>query len=664
MQPLKPLVRTARRRSRELRDRQPLLSVVVPFHESSTTLEACVDSLLAQTHSRLQVLLVDDGADPASRELARQLVRRDRRLHLLTQPHAGVGAARNLGAAKARGDFLAFCDADDRVPPQGYARLVGSLVESGSDLAVGALTLQDKGRHVQPSWLARSNARRQQQQTLLTSPDTVANHYAGARVFRTAFWRGRQLAFTTEADGGTDYSDVVTMVRALVAASSFDVVPAVTYHWHWRTDDRSLAQLALKDPRRVVDKVEAVRQAAELLVDSTGEDVQSAFFAGVLHNALADLVRGAMARDAEYWSALSGALARLTDLIPHETWQRVPVEDRVLTWLCAHDHREATEEYLLYAFDNPTGLPHEVVDGVPRVTLPVVDALADPRWDLTTVAEADLVCRTRLHALRWVSPHVLELTGLAFVEYLSAHVDTTTRLLLVNRTTGHVTALDTTEAPEVNANMWANRAHEDHDRHAFRVEVDAAQLPVPVGGREVLDVVVEHTAGGRTWRAGFQTRAVEGSAGLLEPAEVDGHTVNPIWRKYVGLTLAMRRGRPGPVPGPSARRTSRTCAASRVSWSSRATSRTTGRTASCGSPCTVLAAAPTGSPSSRPAAASRPGSAWSRTTGAWAARPCPPTATASWSRRPGTPTARSRTPRATRSCGVACRGAGRRASTT
>ena len=549
MQPLKPYLRPVIRRIRQARDRSPLLTVVVPFHESALTLAASVESLLGQTYERLEILLVDDGADEPSCEVARRLAATDRRIRIVQQAHQGVGAARNTGARAALGVFLAFCDADDTVPAQGYERMVRSLVESGSDLVIGALTLQERGRHQQPGWLARSNPRRRQGLTLGVAPEVVANHYVGPRVFRQSFWIEQSLVFDTTSD----YSDIVTMVRALVAASSFDVLPAVVYHWNWRTDGRSLVQRALRDPARVVDRVARVSDAGEVLVSSASGDVQSAFFAGVLHTTIADLVRAAVARDADYWSALSSEVKRLTDMIPPPTWRRVPVEDRIIAWLCSRDHRGATEEFLEYAFDNPTGFPHELVGDVPHVTLPVIDELEDAFEDVTAVAEDDLRYRTRLVSLRWTTPQVLELTGIAFVEYLSARVEgVNTHVLLVDRSTSREIRLKTEPAPEVNANLWATRAHEDHTRDAFRVEIDVTQLPAPVGSRERFDILVEHTVEGRSWRSSFHTRQVDGSAGLLEPSSFGELTATPAWAKFVGLSLLVRQGardgRDRPVP--------------------------------------------------------------------------------------------------------------------
>jgi len=118
----------------------PRLSVVVPFHAAVGQLGTCVDSLLAQTHPNLEIILVDDGSMDGSAEVAGRLAREHRNVRLVSQPHRGVGAARNAGVAHAKGRYLAFCDADDTVLAQGYERLAGALHASGSDIAIGSVT--------------------------------------------------------------------------------------------------------------------------------------------------------------------------------------------------------------------------------------------------------------------------------------------------------------------------------------------------------------------------------------------------------------------------------------------------------------------------------------------------------------------------------------------
>ncbi|MGS0999218.1 glycosyltransferase family 2 protein [Rhodanobacter sp. UC4451_H18] len=90
-----------------------LVSVVIPTFNRAYCLARTLDSVLAQTHAELEILLVDDGSTDETAELVRQRYGDEPRLHYITQPNAGVAAARNHGLRLARGEFVALLDSDD-----------------------------------------------------------------------------------------------------------------------------------------------------------------------------------------------------------------------------------------------------------------------------------------------------------------------------------------------------------------------------------------------------------------------------------------------------------------------------------------------------------------------------------------------------------------------
>lgn len=118
----------------------PVLSIIVPVYNTSGELEACLDSILAQEFRDFELILVDDGSTDRSPEICRGY--RDRepdRITFLSGPNRGVGAARNRGLDIARGEWIAFCDSDDRVNPALYCFLHQRAVEADADLSCCAL---------------------------------------------------------------------------------------------------------------------------------------------------------------------------------------------------------------------------------------------------------------------------------------------------------------------------------------------------------------------------------------------------------------------------------------------------------------------------------------------------------------------------------------------
>jgi CDP-glycerol glycerophosphotransferase len=519
------------------------LSVVVPFFDSADRLPICLDSLLAQTHPELQVVLVDDGSDDGSREIARRYVHEHPGVCLVEQGHQGVAAARDAGVERASGAYLAFCDADDEVPPAAYARLVGALHRSGSDLAVASVAIQDRGIYSEPAWARSSNERRRLGVGLEDVPQIMANVMPGTRVFRRSSWDRAGCSFAAAGDRG----DIVPMVRALLAARSFDVLPAVGYRWAWRSDGRSLLQRDLVDREQARERVASMRAASELLVDRGPELARQHFLAQVLH-AAADLVRAAAYQDEDYWQMLSRELGLLIAHAAPERLQHVPVMDRVTTWLCAHDDRGATEKFLEYAADNGDSFPYAVAGGRASITTPVRESLPTD-VDLTRVADADRRFRTRLTELGWETPGVLRLEGAALVEYTSG-ADRHLNLVLRERGSGKEVSLPTRALVSHDVNRWAARAYEDHSAAGFAARVDLASLVGDGAGRTTFDVQIRLEVDGLIRVGPFQSRRSGGSPGLLEISARDGLAGVPDWSEHQGLSLTVRPARDGDRASP------------------------------------------------------------------------------------------------------------------
>jgi len=91
-----------------------LVSVVMPCYKAEKTLEKSVTGVLNQTHSALELLLVLDGMGDATWELATRLASKDPRVRVIaSRKNRGVSRIRNLGIRLSKGDWIAFCDADD-----------------------------------------------------------------------------------------------------------------------------------------------------------------------------------------------------------------------------------------------------------------------------------------------------------------------------------------------------------------------------------------------------------------------------------------------------------------------------------------------------------------------------------------------------------------------
>lgn len=102
----------------------PTISVIVPVYNVEKYLRCCVDSILAQTFTDIEVLLVDDGSTDGSGAICDEYAEKDSRVRVFHKENGGVSSARNIGLDVATGKWIMFVDSDDKVVPQICERLL------------------------------------------------------------------------------------------------------------------------------------------------------------------------------------------------------------------------------------------------------------------------------------------------------------------------------------------------------------------------------------------------------------------------------------------------------------------------------------------------------------------------------------------------------------
>lgn len=138
-----------------------MISIITPYYNAKATLAACIESVLVQSFSDWELILVGDGGTDGSDDVAAHYCGQDPRIRRYSADGTGVSTARNMGLDKAEGKFITFLDADDRLSPGYLEALVSLMAEKGADIAgcgflkftepsdiVTAQTEDDTAKHV------------------------------------------------------------------------------------------------------------------------------------------------------------------------------------------------------------------------------------------------------------------------------------------------------------------------------------------------------------------------------------------------------------------------------------------------------------------------------------------------------------------------------------
>jgi glycosyltransferase involved in cell wall biosynthesis len=113
-----------------------MISIIVPVYNSEKTLERCMESLINQTYSDIEILLVIDGPTDSSLDIGRTYEKKDSRVKVILKENEGVSKARNTGLTLAKGEYIQFVDSDDYISPKMCEKLIKNVENTGAQMVL------------------------------------------------------------------------------------------------------------------------------------------------------------------------------------------------------------------------------------------------------------------------------------------------------------------------------------------------------------------------------------------------------------------------------------------------------------------------------------------------------------------------------------------------
>ena len=138
-------------------ENKPALSIIVPLYNAEKFIDRCMSSILAQTMTDYEVILVNDGSTDRSGELCRSYQARDERIIYIEKENGGAGSARNRGIEAARGEYLAFPDVDDWFSPKMYSELYDLAKNGNYDVVFSGVDYYKQGENGEPVFSRTQN---------------------------------------------------------------------------------------------------------------------------------------------------------------------------------------------------------------------------------------------------------------------------------------------------------------------------------------------------------------------------------------------------------------------------------------------------------------------------------------------------------------------------
>lgn len=255
----------------------PKVSVIIPAYNAAATLPRMLDAIKAQTFENFEVVVINDGSKDDTQSVLEQYQSEDSRIRVFRQENQGVSAARNYGLDVARGDYIAFFDADDEVPENALNDLYHAAREHMADLVIGRHTIQ----YMTEDYMPKSS------RSLSNETDIPKYHKSLCwnftlcnKLFRRSLIEEFQLRF----NGTKHAEDGLFIFRYIQKAEKITGCPSIVYKYvknsFW--EDASLSQKAnsssFKDLRRNLMEIIQVidEESAESLNEVNASDATQA----------------------------------------------------------------------------------------------------------------------------------------------------------------------------------------------------------------------------------------------------------------------------------------------------------------------------------------------------------------------------------------------------
>lgn len=212
------------------------ISVVIPVYNAAAFLERCLDSVLKQTWTDFEVLLINDGSTDASEEIGKLYSKKDKRISLFSQKNAGPSAARNLGMDKANGRFVVFIDADDYVDPEFLKAFFMPGPDPADGVVIQGYTRLFKNGRKETNTLPLKIWRQKEFSELFETAKIIRKYpFIWTKMFSMEIIRKNKLRFDTEIKFGEDlifFLDFMPFVSRIYTTN--------TSYYHYQYVPRSL----------------------------------------------------------------------------------------------------------------------------------------------------------------------------------------------------------------------------------------------------------------------------------------------------------------------------------------------------------------------------------------------------------------------------------------
>ena len=226
------------------------ISVIVPIYNVEKFLPQCLDSLLTQTLTELEIICVNDGSPDNCSKILDDYIKKDNRIIVINKKNEGVSVARNTGIKYASGEYISFVDPDDWVEADFYQNLYKVAKESQADIVgMGFCSVKNNKKKTLHSVKEIKTASTPEEKFKIFK--MPSNNYVWNKIYKKDMIIKNELFFPI----GMCYEDIIWSSQAMEFSNLAVMIPSVGYNY--RHNNNSIVNTTYSDSKKLLDQSHA-----------------------------------------------------------------------------------------------------------------------------------------------------------------------------------------------------------------------------------------------------------------------------------------------------------------------------------------------------------------------------------------------------------------------
>ena len=209
------------------------ISIVIPVYNVERYLHKCLNSILAQTYSNLEIICINDGSKDSSLQICQAFAEQDKRIRVIDQENRGLAAVRNRGIQEANHKYIAFIDSDDYVDSDFIEKLYNGLTEQDADICVSNVQYENMDREwclINDLYSNKQVLNRVETMREFLNPTGGLGNYIVNKLYKKELFDGIEFPETRL------FEDAFTMYKILNNVEKAVIVRDTYYHYWIRND--------------------------------------------------------------------------------------------------------------------------------------------------------------------------------------------------------------------------------------------------------------------------------------------------------------------------------------------------------------------------------------------------------------------------------------------